>query len=184
MARRHETRPVRLEIARPENSGLMTAIEARAFLDELQYVPPEKLEELKSMEYPPLGPPGILDVTWTRKRIESPECVYYVIWLGDGVVGGVFLPHIPRGTRRRTSGESSSSRCTTIVASGRRYSARSTDSTRTSGVEPSACPSPTRRPATSMSGWGSRSSRSANLRETARGSANAGMRTLCRGKSG
>lgn len=95
MPRTVETRPVRLVPAKLEDACLMTAIEGRAFLDELRYVPPEKLEELKSLECPPLGPPGILDVKWTRRRIESPEVVYYVIRLGDGVVGGVFFAARP-----------------------------------------------------------------------------------------
>ncbi|UCF09911.1 MAG: GNAT family N-acetyltransferase [Candidatus Bipolaricaulota bacterium] len=73
----------------------MTAIEGRAFLDELQYVPPEVLEELKSREHPPLGPPGILDSKWTLRMIEWPGCTYYVIWLGNGVVGGVLFATHP-----------------------------------------------------------------------------------------
>jgi len=84
--------PVQLKPAEPKHASLMTAIEARAFLDELQYVSPEKLAELKRLKYPPLGPPGILDSNWTRDNIEWEGCHYYIICYGEGVVGGVFFP--------------------------------------------------------------------------------------------
>lgn len=91
MPRREERRPVRLERAKPEDAGRLTVIQGRAFLTEQQYIPGEDLERLHAMEDPPVGPPGVVDIGWTKKMIESPECVYYKLLLGERLVGGVII---------------------------------------------------------------------------------------------
>jgi len=93
--RRHETRPVRLERAQTRDAGVLAIMQGRAFFDELQYAPPETVERLKRLEHPPLGPPGVMDVEWTRGVISSPESVYYKIRLGEGTVGRVIVAANP-----------------------------------------------------------------------------------------
>jgi len=91
MPRRAEGRPVRLEAAKPEDAERLAIIQGRAFVTEEAFVPPEDLRKLRELPDPPLGPPGIMDVEWTRGMIESTECVYYRIMLGKVLVGGVIV---------------------------------------------------------------------------------------------
>jgi len=91
MPRHDETRPVRLERARPEDAGRLAIIQGRAFLTELDYASPEDQQRLRGLSDPPLGPPDILDVTQTREWIQSSECIYYKVLLGNHIVGGVIV---------------------------------------------------------------------------------------------
>ncbi|MGD9676493.1 MAG: GNAT family N-acetyltransferase [Candidatus Bipolaricaulia bacterium] len=85
------TRPVHLEVAEPEDAGRLAIIQARAFLTELDYAPPEDQKRLRALEDPPLGPPDIMDVEETLQKIQFPDCVYYKILLGNRIVGGVIV---------------------------------------------------------------------------------------------
>jgi GNAT superfamily N-acetyltransferase len=91
MPRRVEGRPVRLEVAKPEDAGRLAIIQGRAFLTEEQYVPAEDRKRLRELPNPPVGPPDIMDVKQTQEWIRSPECVYYKILLGNYIVGGVIV---------------------------------------------------------------------------------------------
>jgi GNAT superfamily N-acetyltransferase len=89
MPERVETRPVRLERAKPEDAGRLAIIRGRAFFDEWRFVSEEDRKREFGREDPPLGPPGIMDVGSTSEMIASPECIYYKILLGERVVGGL-----------------------------------------------------------------------------------------------
>jgi GNAT superfamily N-acetyltransferase len=91
MPRNQETRPIRLEIAKPQDAGLLTVLQGRAFLTEEQYVPPDDLERLHALPDPPVGPPGVLDVESTLQMIASPKAIYYKILLEGRIVGGVII---------------------------------------------------------------------------------------------
>lgn len=91
MAKRLETRPVRLERAKPEDAGRLAIIQGRAFLSELDFASPEDQKRLRELPDPPLGPPDIMDASETLRRIQFPGAVYYKILLGNGIVGGVIV---------------------------------------------------------------------------------------------
>ena len=91
MTRTPETRPVRLERAKPEDAGRLAIIQGRAFFDEWRFVSEEDRKREFGREDPPLGPPGIMDVERTSEMIASPECVYYKILLGEHIVGGLIV---------------------------------------------------------------------------------------------
>jgi GNAT superfamily N-acetyltransferase len=86
-----ETRPVRLELATAEDACYLTILQARAFLTEEDFVPPDKLKQLRRLDDPLIGPPGMVDPKWTKRVIESKESVYYRILLGDRIVGGLIV---------------------------------------------------------------------------------------------
>jgi RimJ/RimL family protein N-acetyltransferase len=91
MARRKETRLVRLDLAAPQDAPQLTVIQGRAFHDDVRFIPPDVLERLHEADDPGQGPPGVTDIEWTRRMIQSPKSVYYKILLGDRMVGGVIL---------------------------------------------------------------------------------------------
>jgi hypothetical protein len=91
MPRKAEARPVRLEVAKPEDAGRLAIIQGRAFLTEMGFVPPEEQTRLCELQDPPLGPPDVMDVKQTLEWIQSPECAYYKVLLGDYIVGGVIV---------------------------------------------------------------------------------------------
>ncbi len=91
MPKKVETRPVRLERAKPEDAGRLAIIQGRAFLTELDYASPLDQKRLRELQDPPLGPPDIMDVKQTVEWIQSAECVYYKILLGNFIVGGVLV---------------------------------------------------------------------------------------------
>lgn len=91
MPRYAETRPISLALASLEDAGPLAITQARAFLDDFQWIPQEELERQRNLEDPVMGPPGVTSIEWTRKTIASPESVYYKILLGDRLVGGVIL---------------------------------------------------------------------------------------------
>ncbi len=91
MAKRAEARLICLGRATQEDAGRLAIIQGRAFFDEWRFVSEEDRKREFGREDPPLGPPGIMDVEWTRGMIESPECVYYKIMLGVTLVGGVIV---------------------------------------------------------------------------------------------
>ncbi|MEN6370096.1 MAG: GNAT family N-acetyltransferase [Thermotogota bacterium] len=91
MTKRVEKRPVRLELAKTEDAGRLAIIQGRAFLTELDHASAEDQKRLRELQDPPLGPPDIMDVKQTAEWIQSPECVYYKILLGDYIVGGVLV---------------------------------------------------------------------------------------------
>lgn len=91
MPRIEETRPVRLELATVEDACYLTILQARAFLTEQEYIPPDKLEELRRLDDPLIGPPGMVDPEWTKIVIKSKESVYYKILLEDRIVGGLIV---------------------------------------------------------------------------------------------
>ncbi len=86
-----EFRPALVAVLRPEDAGRLAIIQGRAFLTEIGFAPPEDQKRLRELQDPPLGPPDIMDVKQTVEWIQSPECVYYKILLGDYIAGGVFV---------------------------------------------------------------------------------------------
>lgn len=95
MPRIEETRPVRLEVASAEDACYLTILQARAFLTEEDYIPPDKLEELRRLDDPLIGPPGMVDPKWTKMVINSRMSVYYKILLADRIVGGLIVAAEP-----------------------------------------------------------------------------------------
>ena len=95
MPRIEENRPVRLELATPEDACYLTILQARAFLTEEQYIPPETLDKLRRLEDPLIGPPGMVDPAWTNMVIQSTMSVYYKILLADRTVGGLIVAAEP-----------------------------------------------------------------------------------------
>jgi len=91
MPRIEETRPVRLELARPEDACYLTILQARAFLTEEAFIEPEDLDRLRRLDDPLVGPPGMVDPAWTRMVIGSDRSVYYKILLADLIVGGLIV---------------------------------------------------------------------------------------------
>ncbi len=91
MPRIEENRPVRLEFATVEDAVFLTILQARAFLTEEKYIPPDTLEQLRRLDDPLIGPPGMVDPKWTKMVIESKESVYYKILLDDQIVGGLIV---------------------------------------------------------------------------------------------
>lgn len=91
MPRRPETRPVRLELALPEDAGPLTVIQGRAFHDDVRFIDPKDLARLYAADDPAQGPPGVTDIDWTRNMIGDPESVYYKVLLDARLVGGVIL---------------------------------------------------------------------------------------------
>ena len=57
MARRHETRPVRLEMATPDDATQMTVAATLAFIDDCKWMPEETLDAILSADDPSKGPP-------------------------------------------------------------------------------------------------------------------------------
>jgi len=102
MPRIEEKRPVRLELASPEDACCLTILQARAFLTDEQHAPPEAVETLRRLDDPMIGPPGMADPEWTKMVINSPMSVYYKILLADRIVGG---PDRRRGARQASRGE-------------------------------------------------------------------------------
>ena len=91
MERGPKSGSVGLELAVPEDACYLTILQARAFLTEETYIPPDKLRELRRLDDPLIGPPGMVDPKWTRMVIESKESIYYKILFGDRIVGGLIV---------------------------------------------------------------------------------------------
>ncbi|MGB2983995.1 MAG: GNAT family N-acetyltransferase [Candidatus Bipolaricaulia bacterium] len=98
MPRRHETRPVRLEMATPEDAGPLTVVAALAFVDDRKSMPEETLDSILAADDPSKGPPHT-SYEWTRKMVEGlsherkeVDSTFYKIVLGDSrIVGGLLV---------------------------------------------------------------------------------------------
>jgi len=98
IARPRETRPVRLQVATPEDAGPLTVIAALAFYDDRKWQPEELQQGNLAQVDPDKGPPHT-SYEWTRDVLESvheervigaPDTTYYKVLLGeDRVVGGL-----------------------------------------------------------------------------------------------
>jgi len=106
MPRREETRPVRLELAAPEDAGPLTVIAAVAFFDDRKWMPAEIREERLSPEDPSKGPP-LTSFDWNLEAIRNvngesskTQSAYYKVLLGESKVVGGFV-----AVERRDFGE-------------------------------------------------------------------------------
>lgn len=102
MPRRTDTRPVRVELATPEDAGPLTVIAALAFFDDRKWMPQETLAAVLAAEDPSKGPPHT-SYAWTRRVIgrvngefDDSSSAFYKVFLGDSlIVGGLFVVDRP-----------------------------------------------------------------------------------------
>ena len=78
---------IKLVRAEPADATQLTDFQARTFLDDRKWMPPEILARTPDVP----GPPGCTSVTWNRKVIEHPKATVYKALDGDRIVGGLIL---------------------------------------------------------------------------------------------
>ena len=85
---------IRLVLAEAKDADQLTVVQARTFLDDRKWMPPESLARTPN----PPGPPGCTSVAWNRKVIEHPASTVYKAVDGKELVGGLILFDLKNGS--------------------------------------------------------------------------------------
>ena len=100
MAPRPKPRPVRLEIASPEDAPQLAIVASLAFFDDRRHMPEDVRAAIEAADDPSKGPPHTSHA-WLRRVIaqvndDSTPSTYYKVILGeDRVVGGLLVIERP-----------------------------------------------------------------------------------------